>query len=1687
MRKLLLITVMLASATAAMAQSYGNEWVQYDRPYWMFRVWQDGVRRIDSTALANAGVPVGSLDPRGIQLYARGRQVPIHVQGEEDGEFNGDDFIEFMVRKNDAWLDSTLWDDPAHINNPYYSLYNDTIRYYLTIGTADEAVRMKTTSSSNWAAYDAVPWCWGSTVAQETGTYQGGKMSSNGASLCAINDGEGYFAKQPPQTTGPDVTKNYNLAMTGREPNSSGLPPISFYTVIGGLLNPGGIICPDHHLQILQGGTVHVDTIFQGRTLVKFNLEFPSESVTGTTLQVGYRLVHDLVCNGLAPDYNDAISLAWHRVRYPRSFVQFMDADVELPGQANGDSIHVQYPGAGSHVFYAWMPQGMFRWQGTNGMQHVVLPPSTDEVPMRATTAGSITPVTNLVPVGTNGFFEDYTAELPDSALVIVTHTSLRDAVEQYATYRRTNSYNRHNTLVADVEQLYDQFGGGVRQHPLAIRNFIRYVYAHAPSRPQALFLMGKSVKAPATGTAVYQKGYRTDPLASATCLVPTMGWPNSDMLFGLDLTGTQPAYPSVPVGRLAARTPDDVLHYLAKVDSVESQPPAAWMKNIIHFRGGFTEAERIQFDNALHSFQVLAEDSLFLGHVTKFVKNGAEVIEQASLDSVSDMITNGVTLMTFFAHAYGGGFDITIDVPSNYNWNGKFPTVFGNSCYTGNLHLYDAVSTSEQFVLQENAGAVAFISSSDLGLATMLAQFCRDFYRSFGQVNYGKGIGEHMRYAAFNQLSMGTIDMVNSAETFHLHGDPTLIMNSPRLPDLEVTQADVRTIPEQVTADLDSFRLQVVFRNIGRSTGQEFSVALDRRLVAEGVDLPTMTQMVSLTGYQDTVTFTLPVTVQAGGAGINDLQVRLDLDPDQIPELDDLGNNQYTLRINIFPGDLLPVQPYNFAIVPEPDPMLRASTGDPFAPPRTYIFQIDTTDLFNSPIWEQTVLTAPGGVVEWQPSTIYSANLPDSTVFFWRCSLDSTGQGGYNWHESSFQHITDRTGWGQAHFFQFKDDPLNLMEHNRPDRRFDFFGGNHLIACEVKGENYQQSYWFKDNHMEEGGGCYGFAGIHVAVVDPFDFQAWASGYQGTGRYCGQVNVNGACRPRPETYFIFWYNYANQMGALANMLSDTIPDGHYVLAYTYLRLQQGPMGAAGVTDALAGLGAANLASGAVPDSVPYIFFCKKGDPSSVQEIWGDTPDALIYMAAAVELNSRSGSIQAPRTHTALSWEGLSWQVTPEQAEDSLRIQLDGISQGTGYPLLELSGMSGDLDLQNVVDAAQYPQLRLKGSFWNDALESPRPAQLKRWQLLGVPAPECAIDPPSGLYVRLDSIFQGETGRVMVAVRNIGEVPMDSLLLTAWVTDRNNQTSRVHYKYNPPLPVGGVVLDTIAFDTQAFPGPNSILIEANPVDTLTGQYDQPEQFHFNNFAQLRFLTLQDLENPMLDITFDGIHILDGDIISATPEIQITLEDENQVLLLDQPGDTMYFKVFLTDPSRTVKRIYFREGGTEVLQFVPADGPSNISQIFYRPNFLRDGKYRISVSASDKSRNASGDRDNSVNFEVINRPTITEVLNYPNPFTTSTRFVFTLTGREVPTAMKIQIMTVTGRVVREVPMAELGPLRVGRNITEFAWDGTDQFGDRLARGVYLYRVVAQLHGEDIEYRDGGAGDYFKKGVGKMYLLR
>jgi flagellar hook assembly protein FlgD len=87
------------------------------------------------------------------------------------------------------------------------------------------------------------------------------------------------------------------------------------------------------------------------------------------------------------------------------------------------------------------------------------------------------------------------------------------------------------------------------------------------------------------------------------------------------------------------------------------------------------------------------------------------------------------------------------------------------------------------------------------------------------------------------------------------------------------------------------------------------------------------------------------------------------------------------------------------------------------------------------------------------------------------------------------------------------------------------------------------------------------------------------------------------------------------------------------------------------------------------------------------------------------------------------------------------------------------------------------------------------------------------------------------------------------------------------------------------------------------------------------------------------------------------------------------------------------------------------------------------------------------------------------------------------------MTITIMTLTGQVVREITMDELGPVHIGLNRSRYKWDGTDEFGNRLANGVYLYKVnIRRQNGQSYDHFGQAKTDgFFKEGFGKMVIMR
>ncbi len=573
------------------------------------------------------------------------------------------------------------------------------------------------------------------------------------------------------------------------------------------------------------------------------------------------------------------------------------------------------------------------------------------------------------------------------------------------------------------------------------------------------------------------------------------------------------------------------------------------------------------------------------------------------------------------------------------------------------------------------------------------------------------------------------------------------------------------------------------------------------------------------------------------------------------------------------------------------------------------------------------------------------------------------------------------------------------------------------------------------------------------------------------------------------------------MAAFQNMIENEIPDSHYVVIYTPIATLYSVWDAIApsVYNTFQNVIGSTLVNNTQPE-MPFSLFFQKGDPTSLVEkhypdYITDSQGNNVTITGTAMSVSYAGIEKTPMIGPAAHWETIYWKRDSLEPvpSDSVRLWIEAYDiSGAQQLLIDTVFTPNDsiIEVNNILPAAQYPFMRL-GVYYHDDDEF-TPAQVDRLHVLYQPVPEAAIDGTLGYYISplsADSLNEGQDISFAVDIRNISAWDMDSLLVNYWIEDVNREKHPLPYERQGPLLSGETLRDTIEFSTVNLAGLNSLWVEVNPyVNGSIVITDQPEQFHFNNLLQLPFFVQGDDIHPILDVTFNGMHILNNDIVSPESEIVITLKDDNPLLLMNEDADTSAFGIYLTDPNGIQRRVPFIDGnGNVVMQWIPAEAQDKKFRIIYPGNFDLDGVYTLLVQGTDKSGNISGDMEYRISFEVIHESSITYMMNYPNPFSTSTRFVFTLTGSEEPDDMIIQIMTVTGRVVREITEAEIGPIHIGRNISQYAWDGTDEFGDPLANGVYLYRVKAKINGEDIKHRESGADSHFKKGFGKMYLMR
>ncbi len=1704
------------------AQTYGNEWINYNQKYYSFPITQAGLYKIDAAALIAAGIPVTSFTAGNMQVFGRQKEVPLFVQDGGDNTFDPGDFLIFYADKNDGWLDSTLYDDPSWMGNPKFSLYNDTINYFFTWNSIESNQRYLNESDVDFSSYSAANFVLFEKSQSYSQAYNEGEKSSEASSSFYVN-GEGWGSTMQNGNNG----YTWNFSSTVFESLYQGIdaPLIHYKAVTVGASNANYTGLGNHHTQHTIGASnfVLLDTIFHGYTSVHINKFFSPNILTSNTANnFKVNIIGDL---GVATDYQ---SINFWSFVYPRtpSFLNTNKTAFSILNASGQSKVRLSMTNINLPNPYLFVlgsvPRKIPVVQTATGIYQALIPNdlSMSNQSVLLQDASTVLNISTLVPVNGTGTFTDFSALANlDNTLLFVYQAKLSSVVQEYKVYRNSPLGGGYNVIAAETNELYQQFGGGIPKHINGIRRFAHFIYDQSTQKPLGLFLIGKGIREANVVSALSTgPGSRTSSANYSLSLVPSFGQPSCDVCITSNLNGTDKWTPLIPTGRIAVNTPEELTTYLNKVKAFElNQDPSStynsetkdWQKQILHFSGGSNASEQLLFQYYLNQMKSVIEDDYFGGHTQLIAKQTGNPLSPAEFQAIQDRIENGVSILNFFGHASSSvsGFDINLDEPELWNNQGKYPLLIANSCYNGNI-FQSLPTKSEQFVLTPNAGVIAYLGTLSYGFTEPLNEFSNQFYRQLSRHNYGGTIGDHIQNV-IDSVMNSTSSLITEA-TFSqmtLHGDPMLTINKHLNPEIELRDDRVVFGPENITLATDSISIDITLRNLGKSIPGDFSLQISRDFPGSSID-SNYFYVIHGIDYEKTIQIKLPFSPSIG-IGLNKFNISVDLPSVVQEQYDEVNNNQILKNFNINIDGIEPILPIDFAVVPRDTLSLFASTIDPAAGVHTYRFEIDTLPTFNSGFKRYALKTELGGVkeVSWQEWIAASSNLSaplyltDSTVYYWRVALDEIN---LQWKTRSFQYIPGKEGWGQDAFHQFTFNTALGLNLNPINSFREFIPIEKHITCLTRAittsPGIYDNAWYLDDEQQDYEICTMTPKFHVAVIDKASLSPWATRYTyangnvaNPNRNYGNANDNGGCNARPMKYFTFNQNNPAQIDAFQNMVENEVQQGDYILIYTPLttRYDWWNQYDAGLYQTFANLGSDSIIPGRV--NRPFIFLTRKGDPNYVVEIFSQNNED-IFLDTLITGSQLFGKETSPIIGPAAEWKSIFWKIDPLETTpgDSslLHINVYNPNGALQYVIDTLmSPHDSIIQLNNLIDAQLYPTIRLVAEYYDSLTQTP--AQLDFWHVVFAPVPEAAIDGSNGITwsVVNDTLQEGATANFAIDVKNISDYGMDSLLINYYLVDKNEVIHPINYPRKGPLPAGAILRDTLEIQSLGLVGNNWLHMEVNPyVDPQQVFTDQPELTHINNILQFPFTVISEDLNPILDVSFDGQHLLNNDIVSPSPEIVITLKDENPYLLMSEDADTSLFGIYLTDPDGNQVRVPFLDAnGNTIMQWIPAEGQNKKFKIIYSAQLVKDGVYTLLVQGTDKSGNLSGDLSYKINFEVIHEAAISNFLNYPNPFSTSTRFVFTLTGEEVPDDIQIQIMTINGRVVREIDEFELGPLRIGKNITSYAWDGKDQFGDQLANGVYLYRVRVKLSGEDMRHIDSKADNFSQKGLGKMYLIR
>lgn len=1620
---------------------YGPEWIRYDRPYFKVRIGSEGIYRLNRSLLASAGFPVETVAGARMTLYHFGKEVPVYVSSA--GIWEEDDFLLFHGIPNGSGLDSFLLaGGSADLLHPGYSLVSDTAAYFLSWEDAEVSHYLQVSHDTVGAGPPA-SWFYGEDIHYFQDVFV--KRPSSAGSLSRFSTGEGY--------TGPAEVSG-SLSLKARQ--KSDIAGVPAYLTLHLVANN----TPDHTVEVTVNDRVSLREQFDGFRLLQIQ-----DTLEPAMLREENNLRYTRL--GAA---NNRYSPAYARLSYPRRY-DLAGADFIRWTPEAGQGSYFRWSGLdpATTELWLWDPvrrQYQVTWsdQGEAGFY---LPGWSGDDPLILFSETAVRSVPALQRI------EFQLLDPPAGSYYIVYHPDLRytqdgmDVLSAYTSYRSTVDGGAYEVYAIDIAAVYDQFGYGVDRHFIALRNMAHYLSGRGTT-PSAILLAGKALELHNLRTPARLAEAR------GQFFIPTFGVPGTDNLL---VCGNHQLAPVCPIGRIAVTSAEEWLAYLDKVRRYESaaRRPVAeqdrlWMKRVLHLSGGVGTSEQNHLRQVLSGMGAILENGRYGADLLAYSKTSDDPVEGSQTAAIYEQINQGTSLMTYLGHSGSTTLEFDISNLRLHRNPGRWPVFIAMGCSVGNVHRPQR-SVSESFVLDREGGSIAFLASSGLGYASVLSIYGRQLYTIMDRSDMAS-IGTQWLETQRQFGNTQNAFLREHLEQFGIQGDPALRLHYQEGPDLLPDYASLRIDPAFPDPATHSLSVRFDILNAGRREGSSFDVLIERirpdahrdSIWLAGVPVP---------GHRSTYTVRLP-TGGLPALGVNRIHITVDHGNRVAEKPQPYAEDNNRLRAPdgsegfvflVRDRGVSPVDPPDLAIVTEEKPGLYIH-GDAGTPGRAVAWMLDTTPAFSSPALLQHTEALTSSIQRWTPAIQWQPG----KVYYWQAMLaGDTIRPGYR----SFSYLPGSApGWRQGHYGQFAPwntatlgmDPAGNWETAFREVGYDIriarFQDPAMPSIAVEGQRDPTFLPFQE--MSEG--------LAMIILDPHTGKPW------TNPPGGRLGAQNNSQTRVWNSFLYPTRQPASRQALINALQDSIPAGSTVMIYpmlsaagssygveTWLQdsLSPGDIHLIGLFERAGMTEARRLAtSGSQPFFMSYV----QGG-GVLSERYTVSPEDTISVFLKLAERLEQGSYRSPE-FPVQGADSVSWYAF---AADTARITLMGGRQSAAVDLRTLNN-PGSYRLTEEESSQDALLLRL------DAVHpATGPAD---WRIYGEILPDLLWDLSSPAAVPADTLEEGAPLVLQPGIAVFGRIPgLDSIPVRVELISAQNIVWSRDYM--------------AAHDTTAIVTSAPVILTGIPFTgeirlrfLLDPQNQIRERSKTNNQVERLIRINADKTSPVLSFFVDGHEIMDGDLVSARPEIRIQVLDENKFLRLD---DTALFSLAILPPG--TQSWYPVDKTDDQVTFLPAaeTGP-NRAAILYRPLLETDGIYRIRVDIRDRKGNPAAGSVIERSFRVVNKRMISQLLNYPNPFSSSTRFLYTLTGAHPPDHYKICIYTISGHLVREISAAEAGPLSIGTHLTQYTWDGRDEMGQPLANGVYLYRLIIQdSSGERPEHFQTAADRFASGGWSKMVILR